>query len=252
MHSREDTDQDGPCGRCHTCGQKLKENRAGEEQCPSCGKVRKYISHGWLKGETSACPSGKALKKLLARAGGEDRAPASVRTEDRPSDVPAQQEPVARKSRTSRVPRKGLRANATEAKAPRKGRTKKATRERSNARPARKTVQRAAQRARKRGRYSEAQKRDLLAKLQDLRQAGSSIAAASEKLGVTQLTLSRWLKAGKGRGAAPKRAGRRSGRAGRAIVPATPASDVYVVMTADGYRIEGPLSEAFLRVLKGL
>ena len=48
------------CGRCHTCGTKLELCLDGEEWCPTCGKYRRYVSHGWsqnaIRVEDSPCP----------------------------------------------------------------------------------------------------------------------------------------------------------------------------------------------------
>ncbi len=43
------------CGRCHTCGTKLKVVLDGEEWCPKCKQYRRYRSHGWAQGEDSPC-----------------------------------------------------------------------------------------------------------------------------------------------------------------------------------------------------
>jgi hypothetical protein len=35
------------CGRCHTCGSKLRKVLDGEEWCDTCQAYRRYKSHGW-------------------------------------------------------------------------------------------------------------------------------------------------------------------------------------------------------------
>lgn len=35
------------CGRCHTCGARLRRVLDGEEWCPTCEQYRRYRSHGW-------------------------------------------------------------------------------------------------------------------------------------------------------------------------------------------------------------
>lgn len=53
------------CGKCHTCGTQLAKVLGGEEWCPTCGRYRRYRSHGWGQGmgflgitgrDNSPCP----------------------------------------------------------------------------------------------------------------------------------------------------------------------------------------------------
>ena len=45
------------CNCCHTCGTSLLTVLDGEEWCLKCETLRRYASHGWGRGEGSACPS---------------------------------------------------------------------------------------------------------------------------------------------------------------------------------------------------
>lgn len=48
------------CGRCHTCGTKLRAVMDGEEWCPKCQTYRRYQTHGWrwpmYATDKSPCP----------------------------------------------------------------------------------------------------------------------------------------------------------------------------------------------------
>ena len=48
------------CGRCHTCGTRLKSCLDGEEWCPTCQAYRRYRSHGWSRAaadrDSDRCP----------------------------------------------------------------------------------------------------------------------------------------------------------------------------------------------------
>jgi hypothetical protein len=37
------------CGRCHTCGDRLRTVLDGEEWCDTCHAYRRYWSHGWAR-----------------------------------------------------------------------------------------------------------------------------------------------------------------------------------------------------------
>lgn len=44
------------CNHCHQCGTKLMIVLDGEEWCSTCGKYRRYRSHGWSTAfDQSAC-----------------------------------------------------------------------------------------------------------------------------------------------------------------------------------------------------
>ena len=45
------------CNCCHTCGASLLTVLDGEEWCLKCEAYRRYASHGWARGEDSACPA---------------------------------------------------------------------------------------------------------------------------------------------------------------------------------------------------
>jgi len=51
------------CGRCHTCGAKLRRVLDGEEWCPKCEAYRRYASHGWKDADkgSSSCPAEPVL-----------------------------------------------------------------------------------------------------------------------------------------------------------------------------------------------
>jgi hypothetical protein len=43
------------CGRCHTCGAKIKPALDGEEWCPVCQKYQRPRAHGWASDDKSPC-----------------------------------------------------------------------------------------------------------------------------------------------------------------------------------------------------
>ena len=59
------------CGRCHTCGAKLRRVLDGEEWCPTCEGYRRYRSHGWKDADKASgrCP---AEPNLAERSGTPD------------------------------------------------------------------------------------------------------------------------------------------------------------------------------------
>jgi len=61
----------GNCGRCHTCGAKLRRVLDGEEWCPKCEGYRRYRSHGWKDADKDSgrCP---AEPNLAERSGTPD------------------------------------------------------------------------------------------------------------------------------------------------------------------------------------
>ena len=53
------------CGRCHTCGAKMRQVLDGEEWCDTCHCYRRYRSHGWAyysadKPRLAECPQPQA------------------------------------------------------------------------------------------------------------------------------------------------------------------------------------------------
>jgi uncharacterized Zn finger protein (UPF0148 family) len=61
------------CGRCHTCGTKLRIVLDGEEWCPTCGQYRRYRSHGWARGVAEESPCIVADSDGVAQGEKEDK-----------------------------------------------------------------------------------------------------------------------------------------------------------------------------------
>ena len=57
------------CGRCHTCGTKLRRVLDGEEWCDTCGAYRRYRSHGWALGACDGTDEGRECPDWAQRDG---------------------------------------------------------------------------------------------------------------------------------------------------------------------------------------